>query len=68
MVSGEMLIGPGTPCVHCGEGYGQHEEGCPVPKQKEREREIRLTALGKAFREALDEKNDFKLGKLLERK
>lgn len=28
------LIGPGTPCMYCGEGYGMHEKDCKRPQPK----------------------------------
>src|SRR3954466_9129454 len=37
MTEQPTLIGPGQPCVHCGEGYGLHEVNCSAQKKNDAE-------------------------------
>lgn len=62
---GEQLIGPGQPCICCGEGYGQHTKDCPVPHDQKQTQDRADRALAKRFREALAGDDDLILGRIL---
>lgn len=55
------IIGPGRPCSICGGTYGQHTRECSYPS----EQRVITETLGRAFREALEKKDDLAVGTIL---
>ena len=56
-----QVIGPGRQCVQCSGTYGQHTPECSYWKSQE----FHTIFLGRKFREAIEQKDDLALGKLL---
>lgn len=61
----DFLIGPGTPCWHCGEGYGQHNADCPVPAERKAALDAADAKTGQRILDAIAEHNALKLGRAI---
>ena len=61
----EIRVGPGQPCLSCGEVYGQHEPSCPEARQQKRKRNVADTNLGREVIEAIQNDDAQRLGRLL---
>lgn len=58
-------LGPGQPCMSCGQTYGQHLPGCLTHESNQRSLEKVYKTLGDALLQAIEAKDSVKIGRLL---